>query len=430
MSIPRRSFIGMGGGLTAAALGLSACGNNTGREPQGGTSPSGSGSSGPKPALSQWYHEYGEEGVEDAVNRYAKAYPDADISVKWNPGEYKTLVSAALLTNDVPDIFEYENGPTFDMIKAGQVLDLTDVLGDARSQFPEGVLAPMTYEGKVWAIPQTVDMQMLYYRKSVLEAAGVTPPKTFDELIDAARTVQTKKMGGFFAGNDGGGGVLGNLLIWAAGFDQLNEAGDGIGFDDPAMLAGLSQFASFTKDKGLVESASTDWYDAAPFINGETAMQWTGLWVLPQVQEALGEDFGVLPFPSIGGAGRQAVATGAFGACVAAKGKDPEAAKAFVKWLWVDQEEDQIDFSNSYGTHIPAKTALAPKADKLASGAGADAAKFVAEMGHSSSLLWTPATSQAYSTAVTNIVKKGAAPAAEIKKVADKAKAEIARANG
>ena len=82
---------------------------------------------------------------------------------------------------------------------------------------------------------------------------------------------------------------------------------------------------------------------------------------------------------------------------------------------------------NSYGTHIPAKTALAPKADKLATGAGAEAAKFVSDFGHGPDLLWTPATAQAYTGALSNIVKKGADPQAEIAKVASTATKELKR---
>jgi len=432
MAIPRRRFLSLTGGLAAAAAGLSACGSNTGR-PDAGSS--GSASSSPASGaasnieLTQWYHEYGENGVEEAVKRYAAAYDKAKVTVKWNPGEYSKLVSAALLTNKVPDVFEYGNGPTLDMIKAGQVVDLTETLGDAKNQFAQSVLAAMTWDDKIWAIPQTIDMQMIYYRKSLLEKAGVQPPTTFAELVAAAQAVQTKDIGGFFAGNDGGGGVLGNQLIWAAGLEQINEDKTGVGFDDPAMYDALTQFRDLSKN-GLLDSASKDWFDAAPFVNEETAMQWTGLWVLPDVQEAFGDDFGVVPFPSIGTTGRQVVPFGAFSSCVSAKGTDPDAAKAFVKWLWVDQEADQVDFSNSYGTHIPAKPSLAPQATKLAQGPGAEAASFVTDFGHAPSLLWTPVISQAYAEAVSNVVRKNADPQKEIAAVAAKAKSELKRVNG
>lgn len=428
MAIPRRHFLTLTAGLAATAAGLSACGSNTGR-PGAGSSASSSASGGAPVALTQWYHEYGETGVEDAVKRYAAAYDQAKVTVKWNPGEYEKLLSAALLTADVPDVFEYGNGPTLDMIKAGQVLDLTDTLGDAKSQFAPTVLAAMTWDDKIWAIPQTVDMQMIYYRKSLLEKAGVQPPQTFADLVTAARAVQTKDIGGFFAGNDGGVGVLGNQLIWASGHEQIDQEKTGIGFDTPAMYDALSQFGDLSQD-GLLSSASKDWFDAAPFVNEETAMQWTGLWVLPDVQEAFGDDFGVVPFPSIGTSGRQVVPFGAFSACVSAKGVDPDAAKAFVRWLWVDQEADQVDFSNSYGTHIPAKPALAPQATKLAEGAGADAARFVTEFGHAPNLLWTPAILQAYTGALSNVVRKDADPQKELAAVASKARAELQRVNG
>ncbi|MCW2811201.1 MAG: transporter substrate-binding protein, partial [Friedmanniella sp.] len=329
-----------------------------------------------------------------------------------------------------PDVFEYANGPTLDMIKAGQVADLTDVVGSAAAGFSPPVLAGMTWEDKIWGIPQTVDMQMLYYRKSVLTKAGVTPPTTMDELITAAKAVATKDMGGFFAGNDGGVGTLTQMLIWSAGLEQINDAKDGVGFDNAAGYEALAAFGRLHASGGMLSSASADWYDAAPFTNGEAAMQWSGLWVLPDVKAALGDDFGVLPFPSIGGSGRQSVPFGAYGAAVTAKGADPDAAKAFVKWLWVDQEADQVDFSNSYGTHIPAKPALVPQADKLASGAGAEAARFVNELGHAPSKLWTSATSQAMTSAVTRVITKNADPQSEIGRVAAKAKAEIQRVNG
>ena len=433
-ALPRRRFL-TGLGATALALGagtgLAGCGSNTGRPSGGAASSAPAGTSdGPRPAVSQWYHEYGEDGVEAAVKRYAAAYEQASVSVRWNPGDYDKLASASLLTADVPDVFEYGNGPTLDMIRAGQVLDLTDVVGDAASQFSKPVLDAMSWEGRIYAVPQTVDMQLLFYRRSVLEKAGVAPPTTLAELTAAAKAVTTKDMGGFFAGNDGGVATLASMLVWAAGKEQLNAGSSGIGFDDADGYAAFAAYRDLATSGGLVRSASADWFDAAPLTNGETAMQWTGLWTLPDVQDKLGDDFGVVPFPAVGANGRPAVPFGSYGSIVAAKGKDPDAAKAFVRWLWVENEADQVDFSNSYGTHIPAKPALVPQATKIATGAGAEAARFVNELGHAPSKLWTPATSNALTAALTRVVTKNADPRTEIGQVAATARTEIARAKG
>ena len=104
---------------------------------------------------------------------------------------------------------------------------------------------------------------------------------------------------------------------------------------------------------------------------------------------------------------------GAYGSCVSAKSQNVDAAKAFVKWLWVDQTDKQLDWAQSYGFHIPARKSLAAKADKLKSGPAADAARFVNENGHAQSpLLWSPKTATAFSDGLTRIVRSGADPKA------------------
>ncbi|WP_300081591.1 extracellular solute-binding protein [Propioniciclava sp.] len=425
MSLTRRSLLTLGGGLAAASA-LAACGSNTGRTSEPTVAPTAG--SGAVPALSQWYHQYGEDGVEEAVRAWAAEFGGATVNVNWVLANYEDALAAALLTPTAPDVFEYANGPTLDMIKAGQVVDLTDAVGDAASQFTPSVLARMTYDNKIWAIPQTVDMQLLYYRKSVLAAAGVDAPDTLEELTAVANAVATPEMGGFFAGNDGGIGVLGLLLMWAAGVEEMNEDHTEAAFNTPDLYEAVAQYKALFDSPGMVKSASADWSDASPFINGETAMQWGGLWDLPKVTAAHGDDVGVLPFPSAGGA--QVVPFGAFSACVAASSANVDVAKEFVKWLWVDSDDKQVQFSDAFGTHIPAKPALFDEASQVASGVGSDAAGFVTDLGRSNALFWTSASGQAYSTALSNVVLKGADAASEFGSAADAVTAELKRVNG
>ena len=161
---------------------------------------------------------------------------------------------------------------------------------------------------------------------------------------------------------------------------------------------------------GLLQSASADWFDAAPFINGETAMQWTGLWTLPDVQDELGDDFDVLPFPAIGAAGRQAVPFGAYASASRPRASTPMRPRRSSSGSGSTRPTDQVDFANAYGTHIPAQPALVAKADKIATGPGASAAKFVDDLGHAPDKLWTSAISQAMVGAVTNVAIKNADP--------------------
>ncbi|MFI6721878.1 ABC transporter substrate-binding protein [Kribbella sp. NPDC050470] len=421
--VTRRRLLAMGGAL--AAMAVDGCGSNTGRESSGSAS-------GGKPALAQWYHQYGEAGTQQAVDRYAKEYPDATVTVQWSPGDYDKKTAATLLTDQGPDVFEYVNGPTIDMIKGNQVVDLTDLLDDAtKADFTPSLLARCTYQGKLYAIPQVTDMQLLVYRKSLLSAAGVQPPQTVDELLAAAKTLTNDKVKGLFVGNDGGVSILGGPALWSAGLDYLTEDNQ-FGFDDPAAVESLRKLRELFTSKSLLLGAPTDWSDPSAFTQGLTAMQFTGLWTLPAIQKAFGDDFGVLPWPKLSATtGAPSVPVGAFSSVVNAKSKDVDAAKKFVRWLWVDQTDKQLDFAQSYGFHIPARKSLAVRAEKLQEGPAADAVRFVNENGHAQTpLLWSPKSGTAYSDALNRIIRSGSDPATELKAVKSVVESELKRITG
>ncbi|AZS76413.1 sugar ABC transporter substrate-binding protein [Streptomyces lydicus] len=391
-----------------------ACGSNTGR---------GGGGSGPE--ISQWYHQYGEPGTERAVKRYAAAYRKANVSVQWRPGDYDRQTAAALLTDSGPDVFEV-NGPLLDQIQGGQVADLTEVVEPVKDDFNQAVLAPKIWQDKIWGIPQVVDTQVLYYRKSLLKEAGVRPPETLDELVDGAKKLSDRKTKGLFLGNDGGVGVLGGTPLFAAGLSLISEDGK-VGFDDPAAARALGKIRQLYADKSLLLGAPTDWSDPAAFVQGLTAMQWSGLWALPQIKKALGDDFGVLPFPKDGRGGKPSVPVGAYGSAVSARSRHKAAATAFMKWLWVDRTDFQQDFALSYGFHIPARISLARKAEQLREGPAAYAVRFATDHGYAEPLLWTTADRTAYQDALSRIIKDGANPESELKTVVRKVNAELQR---
>ena len=204
----RRLLAGAGGAVAAGAL-FSRAGFASAAGQRSAAGRWFATSAADKPTLSQWYHGYGEEGVEDAVRRFAADYPDANVEVQWFPADYDTTVAAALLTDDGPDVFEIGNGPNIDMITTGQVLPLDGILGDAESDFNERLIKRLTYDGHLWAVPQIIDMFFLVYRKSWLADAGIDPPATVDDLIAAAAKLTTGDHSGLFLGNDGGVGTVG-----------------------------------------------------------------------------------------------------------------------------------------------------------------------------------------------------------------------------
>jgi multiple sugar transport system substrate-binding protein len=416
----RRDLLRRTGGLAALAAFAAACGGNTGRSPSGG----GGGASGSNVTLEQWYHQYGEKGTKEAAMKYAAAYKEATVKVGWFPGDYGGRLSTGLLSGKGPDVFESQLNVS--MVKSNQVAPLDDILADVKDDYTENDIKTNTIDGKTYGVRMIDDPQLIYYRKSLLQKAGVQPPTTVDELIEAAKATSNGKTKGLFAGNDGGL-VLGGVGMYSAGGNWLSDDNKAPAFATEQTTALFGKLRELYNSKALLLGPPTDWTDPGAFINELCAMQWIGLWAMPAIQEKWGDDFGVIPFPKADASGRPAVYNGGWTQFVNAKSKNLDAAKAYVKWLWIDQAEYQEDWALSYGFHIPPRKSLAAKAEKLQSGPAADAVKFSQENGMVDNPFWTPKMGTAFGDMMTNIVKKGNDPAKEVATAKTKVEEELKR---
>lgn len=405
----------MAGGLAAAGALTSACGSNTGR-----------GSGGDK--LSQWYHAYGEAGTQDAAKKYAKAYKDADVAIQWIPGDYDSKISSGLLSKSGPDVFEFHFN--YQLAKSGQVVPLDDIVADVKSDFTEIDLAANSLDGKLYGIRMIDDPQLFFYRKSMLAKAGIAPPTTIDELIAATKALTTKDVKGLFLGNDSGVGWAGTQILHATG-QQYLTADHQIGFNTDATVESMLKVRELVNTKGLLLGAPVDWWDPSAFNQGLCAMTKNGIWAIPAMQKALGDDIGVFPTPSFGGAGgKPAVYLGGWSTFVSAKAKDIDAAKAFVKWLWVTKTEYQEEWCLNFGFHIPPRTSLATKATKLSTGPAAEVLKLTKQYGWVDDPAWTQSMLTAYKDMASNILIKNADAKAELATTVTRVQAELKKLFG
>jgi multiple sugar transport system substrate-binding protein len=388
--------------------------------------------------LTQWYHQYGEAGTEDAVRRYAQQYEDANpgvaIEVNWTIGDYPTILNTALVGGQAPDLFE--SSPNLDWVRNGLIAPLDDLIPpDIRADFNPRELATNTIEGQLYGIKIVVDTGGIYYRRSYLEQAGVQPPTNVDELIAAATALTNGPVKGLFLGNDGGISSMQQIMPWAAGSDFIT-AENQVVFDNPATIAAYQKLRELNQTDALLVGAPTDWFQPDSLIQGLVAMQWGGLWAMPQVTEELEDDFGYMAFPPLagatGGPGQPTPATflGGWSQLVNAKSPNIDAAKAYAKALWVDNTEVQRDFNLSYGFHIPPRLSVAATAEELQSGPPAEAVNILNQYGRSLSPLWTGAMGSALGDAVTRIVRDGADPTAEISAAAEATRQELQRLLG
>ena len=196
----RRSLFRAAAGMAAAGT-LAACGSNNGR----------SGGSGSGVGLTQFFHAYGEPGTEQAIKKYAKAYDKADVTTQWiTSADFESKLFATLLTKSAPDLFEFH--PQIQMIKSGQVADLTDIIEPVKSDFNPADIKSHTVDGKIYGVRMIDDPQFFFYRKSMLEKAKVQVPTTLDELMEAAAKLTTGKVKGLYMGDDLHSVI--NPMIW------------------------------------------------------------------------------------------------------------------------------------------------------------------------------------------------------------------------
>lgn len=126
--------------------------------------------------------------------------------------------SVDLISMDVPFVPEFA--------AAGWTIPVEDLLPVAeRSKFFSGTIKGATYDGKLYAVPWYNNGPGLFYRKDLLDAAGLQPPKTYDELLEIAKKLQTPNVAGFiFQAAQAEGGIITWMeYLWGYGGDIVDD---------------------------------------------------------------------------------------------------------------------------------------------------------------------------------------------------------------
>jgi len=265
----------------------------------------------------------------------------------------------------------------------------------------------------------------------MLKEAGVETPTTWDELVAAGIACTKGRQKGLFLGNDGGVGKFTTFLPWAAGVNLFMEHDDTpeIRFNQEETAMAWAKMADLHANHAdtLLIGAPSDWWDPSAFNQGMCAIQWMGFWSTAAIIEAVGDDYEYIAMSpaSVGSKDRQVVERGGWVALVNGQGENIEAATALQKHLWVDNTDWQMEWNLGYGYKVLPRVSLNAIADKLKVGQPKKAAGLVKDYGHTMGQLWSGAMGTAISDAMTNVVKNGADPKAEVQTAYDKCVAEL-----
>ncbi len=112
--------------------------------------------------------------------------------------------------------------------RAGWILPLDEILPpQEREHFFSNAVQAAVFGQRIYGVPWYVDAGVLYYRRDLLDRYGFAPPRTWEELVDTARTVVEKegnpRLAGFVWQGKQYEGLVCNALemMWAYGGDLL-----------------------------------------------------------------------------------------------------------------------------------------------------------------------------------------------------------------
>ena len=123
---------------------------------------------------------------EAAIADLQAAHPE--INFTWEATEnqaYKTKIKAAVSANEMPDIFfTWSCAFLGDFVKAGRVYCMDEVYSKYASQLPEVMMGNVTYDGKRYGVPLTMNIVGLFANMDLLKQVGYDEvPGTYEDFI-------------------------------------------------------------------------------------------------------------------------------------------------------------------------------------------------------------------------------------------------------
>ncbi|MYS45292.1 extracellular solute-binding protein [Streptomyces sp. SID5998] len=367
-----------GASVLTAALILSGCSSGSGDAAGGG----GGGSS----ELTVWLMRDSVSAAfqKEFTTAFAAAHPDIHLKIQiqeWDGIGQK--VTAALASNDAPDVIEVGNTQVAQYAQSGGLLDLSDKKADlGGGTWLRGLAEPGAWEGKQYGIPYYAANRVVIYRKDLFQRAGIDPAalRTRDQWIAATRKLNKGDQQGIYLTGQTWYALAG--FVWDEGGDlAVEQNGKWKGaLDTPEALAGMEFYKELQAlGKGPKDADEANPPQAEVMAKGKVAQIIAvpgGANVVTEQNPALKGKLGFFPIPGKTADKPGAVFTGGSDLVIPAASGHQDAAYTFVKELTGDTWQKKLALAMSY---VPNKTSLT---SAVASDPGAAAMAVGAAQGH------------------------------------------------
>ena len=118
--------------------------------------------------------------------------PQTGVKVDFSimPDESKLVLANA--SGSAPDVaLGVSSGRTYDLAVRGALKNLRDYenLNEVGRWFPAGLLIPGVCDEGLYALPETFNFYVLFYRKDILDSIGVTVPDSYEDVLNMLPTL-------------------------------------------------------------------------------------------------------------------------------------------------------------------------------------------------------------------------------------------------
>lgn len=223
---------------------------------------------------------------------------------------YYTKLTTALSARTAPDVVVVHQSNLLGYVPRGVFMPLDDLLARNNAPLDDFVEAPLEavkYNGKIYALPLDVHALIMYYNEDLFTQADVTKvPKTYAELIAAAKAVQQKtgKMGIAVDNTTATYKAFTLTRLFMSMLEQqgvsfLNEDNSKANFNNTAGEAALTALIDMVH-LHKTTPAGLD-YDSAvnAFRLGEAAIHFNGVWATGVFEKQPGLNFRAVGLPPL-----------------------------------------------------------------------------------------------------------------------------------
>jgi multiple sugar transport system substrate-binding protein len=373
------------------------------------------------------------------VGAFQKANPGIKIKLQTVPFDtLNSAVQSRVGGKDASiDLYEVDEPRLAAFASRGYLLDLSDLRKQAGGKVDPKALAATTYKGKQYAMPRWTSTQLLYFNKTLLQRAKITPPSS-----DPTQPITWEQLATDAAKAKSGGARWGFTFEQVDRYYQLQplpeSAGGGSGVTGPDNLTpdvtnagwikAMNWYASTFKS-GISPRGVAPEQTEPLFAGGNAAFFAGGPWNAPLLDKAKNLQYGVAPFPKFAG-GKAASSTGSWSVGISPFSKNQAAAKKFLAYMTIDPNGAWLASSRN----IPVQTSAFTKYVDEMQSAGANGAQIAAiirnELAHNAVARPTTVGYVDFETVMNKAfadIRNGSDPAGRLRQAAGELKRAFAK---